>query len=359
MEQIRLFKVFMVPTAKTIVGEILDSGYIGQGKKVDEFEKLLETMYQTKSRIITVNSCTSALDLAYSLLKLKPGDKVISTAMTCAATNLPLYNRGVDIVWADVNPITGNIDPEDVAKKMTKDVKAIICVDWCGLACDYEKLKEFGVPVIEDAAHAILTKYKGDYIVNTGGDIVCWSYQAIKHLTTIDGGAIKVPKELEKEAILSRWFGFDRTGSASFRCAQDITGPGYKYHMHDVSAAVGIENLKELDRIVLLSKLNAFKYSDSIKNSKVQIAPYDESSSHWIYTVLVDDKPGFIDYMTKKGIEVSPVHNRNDNYSIFAKYKTDLPNLDSFFSKQFAIPVGWWVTPEEINYIINSINEWK
>lgn len=359
MEKIRLFKVFMSPNAGVETSKVLSSGFIGQGPKVDLFEKELQKLFETNKRVISVNSCTTALELAYRLIGLQKGDTVISTPMTCVATNLPLYNNGINVIWADVDPISGLIDVNSIKKKMSKKVKAIICVDWCGSSCDYDELRKFGVPIVEDAAHSLLTRYKGKHIANSGGDYICWSFQAIKHLTCGDGGALIVPEDTVEKAVKMRWFGFDRTKSESFRCAQDITDMGFKFHMNDISATIGLENLNYAQELVTKHYLNANYFSKNIQNKKVMTQPFDTNSSHWIYTVLVDDKPRFIKYMTDNNVEVSPVHNRNDNYTIFAKYKTPLPNLDSFFSKQLAIPVGWWLTQEEVTHIVKVINEWK
>lgn len=358
MDKIRLFKVFMSPTAEKEVGKVLNSGFIGQGPKVDLFEKELQKLFETGRRIISLNSCTTALELAYKLIGLKEGDSVISSPMTCVATNLPLYNSGIKVIWVDIDPITGLIDVESVKQKMNSTVKAIICVDWCGSSCDYDSLRQFGVPIVEDAAHSIMTKYKGKHIANSGGDYICWSFQAIKHLTSGDGGAIIVPKEQEERAVKMRWFGFDRTRSESFRCAQDITDFGFKYHMNDIAATIGLANIPHVKELVEKHYNNAKYFSEHIKNEKIVTQKFDTQSSHWIYTILVDKKPEFISYMTGKNIEVSPVHNRNDNYSIFKEYKTHLPNLDDFFSKQIAIPVGWWLSQKEVEYIVKVLNEW-
>lgn len=359
MDKIRLFKVFMSPTAGEELAKVLNSGFIGQGPKVDLFEKELKNLFETDKRVISVNSCTTALELAYKLIGLKAGDSVISSPMTCVATNLPLYNNGINVIWADVDPVTGLIDVESVRAKMNPTVKAIVCVDWCGSSCDYDGLRQFGVPIVEDAAHSLLTKYKGKHIANSGGDYICWSFQAIKHLTCGDGGAIIVPPEQVERAVKMRWFGFDRTRSESFRCAQDITDFGFKYHMNDISATIGLENLPFVKELVKKHYDNAKYFSENIKNEKVKVQNFDPESSHWIYTILVDDKPGFIKYMTDNNVEVSPVHNRNDNYTIFAKFKVDLPNLDKFFGEQLAIPVGWWLSQEEREHIVSVINQWK
>lgn len=359
MEKLRLFKVFTADTCKDAVGKVLDSGFIGQGPKVDQFELLLQAHFNTDRKIITVNSCTTALDLSYELIGLKKGDVVISTPMTCSATNIPLHNRGVDIIWADVDPNTGLIDPSDVSKKMTPNVKAIVCVDWCGSPCDYTELKKLKVPIVEDAAHALNSTYKGKHVADSGADYVCWSFQAIKHLTCGDGGALAVPDSKVEDAIKMRWYGFDRTKSSSFRCSQDITGYGNKYHMNDIAASIGIENLKHVNSLVQKSVDNAKYYDTHIFNRKIQTIPFNIDSSYWIYTILAEDKESFIKYMAINNIEVSPVHNRNDNYSIFSEYKTALPNLDSFFDKQLAIPSGWWLSRENLDYIVKIINGWK
>jgi len=359
VKKLNLFKVFTSKSCSDAVNKVLESGFIGQGPKVDLFESLIQSHFNTNKRIITLNSCTAALDLAYELIGVNEGDTVISTPMTCVATNTPLYNRKANIIWADVDPITGLIDPNDIAKKINSNVKAIVCVDWCGNPCDYDALRKFGIPIVEDAAHAINTQYNGTHIANSGGDYVCWSFQAIKHLTCGDGGALVVPKDKVENAVKMRWYGFDRTLSSSFRCAQDITTYGNKYHMNDIAATIGIENLKYTNSLVQKSIFNSKKYSDNINNKKVNVIPFDNRSSYWIYTTLVDDKESFIKYMTENNIEVSPVHNRNDNYTIFKKFKTELPNLDTFFSKQIAIPNGWWLTEKEIDYIIKTINNWK
>ena len=349
---IRLFKVFMSDEAKEIVGDVLDSGYIGQGKKVDAFEKELKRAFGSERDIITVNSCTSAIDLAFHMIGLMPGDEVLTTPITCTATNSPIVNRKAIPVWCDVHPYTGNLLETEIEKKLTDKTKAIIAVNWGGIQPDYKYLKSFGIPVIEDAAHGPYwsTKERGDYI--------CYSFQAIKHLTCGDGGGL-VSND-PKRAKLLRWYGLDRESSASFRCEQDIQEVGYKYHMNDINAAIGLSNLPHMKSLVTQHRLNAGYYSSLIKNKRVLYTPtFDMHSAFWIYTILVDDRNAFTQYMTEKGIEVSPVHARNDKHKGFRYPNGILPNTYFFDAHQVSIPVGWWITPEERMYIINSINEWE
>lgn len=357
---INLFKVFIGDSVGDSVQEVLYSGYIGEGLIVKKFEESLSDLWGIeRERIITLNSGTSALDLAMELCGIGDGDEVISTPVTCFATNVHLDHRRAKIIWADVDPITGLIDCKDVEKKISKRTKAIICVDYGGNPCDYNFLKKFSVPIIEDAAHAVLTNYKDNHIAKTGGDFVCFSFQAIKHLTCGDGGALVVPLDLSARAKKLKWYGFDRDKSDSFRCSQDVKESGFKYHMNNINASIGNENLKYVKNIVNKHKSNAKFFCDNIHNKKVVVPSYDENSSYWIFTLIVEDRDNFINYMKERGIESSLVHNRNDIYTIFKEFKDNsLNGVNLFSSRNVSIPVGWWVTEKEVNYIVNEINLW-
>ncbi len=291
-EPIRLFKVAMSPEAKVRVGEVLDSGYIGQGAKVDEFERVLEKEFEIEDgSLLTTNSCTSAIDLALHLCDVGPGDEVITTAMTCTATNTMIVNRKAKIVWADVNPRTGCIDPVDVGRKITKLTKAIVAVDWAGRPCDYAGLREARsilkhVPIIEDAAHAYLARVGDKSIAHeesfhrVGGDFICHSYQAIKALTTVDGGSLVTPVYEYERAKLLRWYGLDRTKGDSFRCAQTIGEAGYKYHMNDVAAAIGLANIELARANVEKHRANARFYRGALSYiAAVTLPLVDDGSS--------------------------------------------------------------------------------
>ncbi len=266
---IPLFKVFMAPSVGVHVEEILHGGYITQGKKVEEFEARLVDYIGANGLINTVNSCTSALQLAVYLAGGTGGDLVISTPMTCSATNTAIKAMGGQIIWADIDPKTGNIDPASVNKLLLRypRVRAIVAVHWAGYPCEIDALNDMGehfsVPVIEDAAHAFGASYKGDRIGNHS-DFVCFSFQAIKHLTTVDGGALVCKHNTDwKRAKLLRWFGIDRDAPRiDNRIEQDIEEAGWKYHMNDVNATIGIENLKHINDIINKHQTNG-KYLDT------------------------------------------------------------------------------------------------
>jgi len=373
MKNLPLFKVLMSAAAAVEVEKVLTSGYVAEGERVLEFEHVLARGLEAPGEILAINSCTSALDLALHLAGVGPGDEVITTPQTCTATNTMIVNRRATCIWADIHPLTGNIDPVSVAGLITPKTKAIMAVDWGGLPCDYKLLKAHGIPVIEDAAHAFRARYLGESIAKTGGDYVCWSFQAIKHLTTGDGGAIKVPKDQETRARLLRWYGLDRRGSKQLRCAQDIEEAGYKYHMNDIAAAIGLANYQAAVDGVEAHRARAAFYDATLVDVDDITTPaeqaysaehitYAHESSWWLYTLLVEDRRSFIDFMHGEGIETSPVHLRNDRHPAFARAsekRIDLPGVDYFSEREVAIPVGWWLTLEDVQRIADAVKRWS
>jgi dTDP-4-amino-4,6-dideoxygalactose transaminase len=353
---IPLFKVRMAPEAKAMVAEVLDSGYIGQGPKCEAFEKAFGELVDAPHDVLLVNSCTSAIDLALHLIGVGPGDEVVTTAMTCTATNSPIVLRGATPVWADVHPESGLIDEVDVHRLLTRKTKAILAVDWGGQPCDYKTLCSYGLPVIEDAAHALLATRDGMQVATAAPDnlYLTWSFQAIKHLTTGDGGALFAPKHQVERARLLRWYGLDRRSAASFRCEQNIVEVGYKYQSNDIAAAIGLANLPLAKETVELHRQHANSYAGSL------VARGGTESAWWLFTLLVDNPATFIAYMRENGIEASPVHARNDKHTAFQRCTSHrhLPGLDRFAAHEVAIPVGWWLTPDEVDRIADAVVGW-
>jgi len=363
---IPLFKVLMSSEAERAAVEVLRSGYVGQGPKVEEFEQKLKEYYRSDTDILTTNSCTSAINLALHLCDVRPGDSVLTTSMTCSASNSPIVTRGAYPVWCDVDQWTGLIDPDSVDEALCEllhggeKVKAIIAVDWTGAKPDYSKLKKLGIPIIEDAAHCFSPF--GD----SRGDYVCNSYQAIKIETCVDGGSLKCPGEkITERARLLRWYGLDRRSSQSFRCNQNISvgNVGFKYHMNDLNAAIGIANIPVAIDALNKQRKNAEFYNEALKDlDRVCHVRLPSVPGQWLYMLLVDNREGFTGFMTARGIEVSPVHARNDKHDGFkrvASQPVSLKGLDYYSARNVAIPVGWWLTQENLEYISESVIQWS
>ena len=346
---IPLFKPFLSESAAKRVAEVMVSGYIGQGPVVEKFEKALE---QWIGPCVTVNSGTSAIWLALDLAGVKYGDKVISTPMTCLATNIPAAQRGARIIWADVNPETGNMDPMSLANLLAKHKpKAVIAVEYGGTPTP-QSIHSFcaaaDVPLIIDAAHAF-----GSYGFNVrNADYTCYSFQAIKHLTCGDGGALVVrDPEKREEAILKRWFGLDRN-RGGFRCDQITHTLGYKFHMNDISAAIGLANLDGVYQNIEKGRRNSALYSVA------GYGHYFSQGTHWLHVLNVKDRDGFCQRMEAKGIQCAKPHSRNDVHPIFwGSANEHLPGVEEFDNHHCAIPNGWWLSDVDVREIINSVGE--
>jgi dTDP-4-amino-4,6-dideoxygalactose transaminase len=382
MNNIPLFKVFMSDEAVLKSSEILKSGFIGQGKVVDEFEKELSS-FLGSDQIITTNSATSAQHLALHLLKqnsdeyesLKPGDEILTTALTCTATNWPILANGFNIKWVDIDPNTLNMDLDDLARKITAKTKAIIVVHWGGYPINLDKLKRiqyqaqqlygFKPIIIEDCAHAFGSERNGKKIGSESENLKVFSFQAIKHLTSGDGGALVIPsimKNFYNRAKKLRWYGIDRESHRrDFRCEPDIAEWGFKFHMNDINAAIGLANLKCVkEEIIKIHKENAAYYDTALKDVggiTLLDRDYLSDSASWIYSMLVEDRDEFQKMMESKGIMTSQVHQRNDIHSCVKEYRSILPNLDKLENRIISIPVGWWVTEKDRKYIVETIKQ--
>jgi len=369
---IPLFKVSMSPSAGPAVQEVLNSGFIGQGKKVDEFEEILKN-WIGNPYVLTTNSATSAEHLALHLMKkqgkAEDGDEILCTPLTCTATNWPVLANNLRIKWVDINPKNLNMDLDDLVRKITPTTKGIMLVHWGGYPVDLTKLKHvldnaeniygFRLFVIEDCAHSFGSTFAGKKLGNHG-NICTYSFQAIKILTCIDGGALVLQdKDSYDDAKLMRWYGIDREDNRKdFRCEKDIKDWGFKFHMNDVNATVGIENMKITESVILRHKNNAKYYDKNLKNiSGITLTERDNrmESAFWIYSMLVEDRPNFMKKMKECEIMVSQVHERNDKHTCVKEFRSQLPNLESIIGNLISIPVGSWIKKYDLEYIVDKV----
>ena len=227
---------------------------------VNKFENKFQKIFAKNHFAVATGSGTDSLHLAYILAGFKKGDEVITTVFTCTATNIPLLYMGIKIKFADIDIKTMNIDVSSVKKLISKKTKAIVCVHYGGLPCDMDELqklsKKYKIPIIEDAAHAIGAKY-GNKPIGSISDFTTFSFQAIKHFTTGDGGMVTIKnKKLLQKAKRIRWFGINREGKQKGTWENDVKEIGYKYQMTDISATLGCDALDEFKKILSAQKKN-------------------------------------------------------------------------------------------------------
>ena len=364
-ENIVLFYPHVSESAKISVMETLDSRWIGQGPKVKLFEDRFSKKFGSNRPAIAVGSGTDALHLAYILAGLQPGDEVIAPIFTCTATNIPFLYMGVKINFADIDSNTMNMDVDHVRQLMNVNVKAIVCVHYGGLPCDMDELQtiadEWDIPIIEDAAHAVGAKYK-ESDIGSISDYTIFSFQAIKHITTGDGGMLILKnEELVGKAERIRWFGIDRDSKQAGVWENDIKEIGYKYQMTDIAAAMGIASLNEFDENSKLRKMLFRAYEEELcdcKRLKIVGSGFkDREHGAWLFTVLVDERFTLQKKLRDHGIESNQVHFRNDRYSIFKEF-TDgkiFPNMDRAEDNYLVLPLHTKMTVADVKRVCNVI----
>ena len=367
-EGIPLFYPYVPKAAVESAVETLSTRWIGQGPKVEQFEIDISKKFANDCGVIAVGSGTDALHLAYLLAGIEKEDEVIVPVFTCTATNIPLLYIGAKPIFADIDPETMNIDLAHVQRLITTKTKAIVCVDYGGYPCDYTKLikicEEFKLKLISDAAHSIGTKYKGKYACEYA-DFTIFSFQAIKTITTGDGGAliIKDPNLIEKAKRL-RWFGIDRAAKQMGVWENDIKEVGYKYQMTDIAASLGIEALKISENIFeyrkkifkrykeKLSKINGITLIGGAESKDIDFCP-------WLVTILTEKRIELMQFLRQNSVESGQVHYRNDRYSIFRSKLEKLPQMNNLEDKYLVLPLHMAIKEEQVDYVCDLIGKFQ
>ena len=355
-----LFKVFMPPREALMpaLEAVLYSGQIGEGPPVAEFEQRFADRVGAPYAA-ALSSGTAALHTALLLAGVGPGDEVVTTAMTAEPTNMTILHAGADVVWADVDPRNGNIDPASAAERITARTKAILAVHYGGIPVSLARLtavaEDAGVPLIEDAAHALGATY-GGRPVGTHSRFVVFSLQAIKHMTTVDGGMLTLQRpDDDRRARLVRWFGIDRGAT---RTEVDVELVGFKYNMNNVAATIGLVALDHIEPVIARHVENGRFFDRELAGADgIELCAWDEAAepSYWLYTILVERRMELVRLLSEHGIAAGTVHRRNDLHSVFAGSRTELPGLDDFAGRMLHLPCGWWVTDEDREQIVDVL----
>lgn len=357
---IPLFKVHVPPRDSLLprLEAVLYSGQIGDGEIVKQFEDRFGN-YIGNPRALALSSGTAALHTALLLAGAGPGDEVISTPMTAEPTNMAVLHTGARLVWADVDPKSGNMAPESLREKITPRTKAVVVVHYAGVPVRLREIADIAashnIPIVEDAAHALGAWYD-DTKIGNHSDYVIFSFQAIKHMTTGDGGMLLCRRDEDlPRARRIRWFGIDR---AQPRTKVDVHDVGYKYNTNNVTAAFGLAQLEVIQPVIERHMDNGTFFEQALAEVPgVEVCSYDPVArpSHWLYTVLAERRDDLARWLTERGVECSQVHRRNDLHPVFGDARCDLPGLDHYYGRMLHIPCGWWVGDEEREHIADCI----
>ncbi|MBQ6921202.1 MAG: DegT/DnrJ/EryC1/StrS family aminotransferase [Bacilli bacterium] len=353
------------------IKEALDYGYFGLAYKVNELEEQIAKYLGTERNVVCCANGTSALHLALESAGVGPGDEVIVPSFTFIATAQAVLMCGAKVVLCEINKDDFLIDIEDVKRKITKKTKAIIPVHYSGNVCDMDALLElkekYGIRIIEDAAHAFGSCYKGKK-VGTFGDITCFSFDSIKVMTCGEGGAVVTnDSDVCELAKQKRLLGIDRKTMhvkdwKKRSWMYDVGTPGYRYHMSNINAAIGLAQIKKVDKFIEIRKHICELYLEELIGTKnVSFEKADWSvASPFMFPILVENgkRDGLRDYLkefdVETGISYIPLH----RFDLFKDDISKYPSTEDVFSKIVCLPIHPNLTDEDIRFVCAKIKDY-
>jgi len=365
---IPVFRPSMGDAEIQAVGEVIKSGWIGLGPKTKEFEDKFAAYIGCKYAV-AVNSATAALHLALMVLKVEGGE-VITTPMTFVSSNHAiLYNNAVP-VFCDIEPDTLNIDASKIEALITPKTKAIIVVHYGGYSVDMDRVmdiaKRHNLAVVEDAAHACGGENKGRKL-GTIGTIGCFSFHAVKNLATGDGGMITTDDPAVYARLMKlRWVGISKDtwsredkDTKEYSWYYNIDELGFKYHMNDITAAIGLVQLGKLEamnrRRAEITQIYNKAFAPHKKIGLPAVKSYMTRPACHNYVIKVDDRDGLNAHLKQKGIATGVHYIPNNNYDMYKDFRGATPISGAVWKKLLTLPLFPDLKQEEINLITSSV----
>ncbi len=394
MRQIPFHKPYITDEEINEVVDSLRSGWLTMGPKTIRFEEEFGK-YIGSRHAVAVNSCTAALHLALKALDLKPGDEVIIPTMTFTATGEVVCYFGARPVLVDVESESHTMDMAAVERAVTQKTKAVIPVHFAGQPCDMDEIMELArarrLRVVEDAAHSLPAWYKSkamrdrsevmgketedNKMIGTIGDLTCFSFYATKTLATGEGGMVTTENEEWADRIRNlRLHGISKdawkryTGEGSWY--YEVVEAGYKYNMTDIQAALGLAQLKKVDRMYRRRKEIAQKYTEAFAPLEEimtpAVKPGRETAWH-LYVIQLNldalalDRSGFMEELKSRGVSTSvhfiPLHRHPFYRDAFGYRAVDFPVAERYYERCISLPLYPGMTDEEVSYVIALVTE--
>jgi len=364
----------MIPTYRPYLGQkeivavhkVFESRWLGMGPLTEKLEKNLAEFLQAKN-VVMVNTGTAALHLALSALDLAPGDEVIVPSLTFAASIQAIILSGANPVFSEVCADTLTIDLNDVKKRITNRTRVIMPVHYGGAVCEMDRIIDLAarknLKVVEDAAHAFGSTYKGR-MVGTLGDITCFSFDPIKNITCCDGGAIVTNNdEIAEKVRLKRYLGITRSSwqraSSSNSWEYEVVTKGYRYHMNDLHAAIGLAQLEQFHMFKARKQAIARQYDDAfesvhrirlIKRNLNEIFPFG-----YFIRVLDNRRNDLIVHLKQNGIETRVQFIPNHLQPAFSQEAVQLPVTEQIFKEIVTLPLYFEMKDADIDRVISSV----
>lgn len=359
------------------VTEVMGSGWIGLGPKTAEFESCF-TQYVGAGHAVALNSGTAALHLSLLALGIGPGDEVLVPTITFVSTAHAVGYCGATPVFCDVEPDTLNLNPADAETRITERTKAIMPVHYGGHPCDMDTIRtladQHGLLVIEDAAHACGSLYKGRHVGALGSDATCFSFHAVKNLATADGGMVTTDRlEIAQSLLRLRWCGIDkstwqRAGEtdvkrqySQYTWYYEIHDLGYKYHMNDIAAAIGLVQLGRLDAMNQRRREIASAYTERLSRLDWVTCPVEKEYAHsgqHNYVIKTKHRDALNLYLRKHGISTG-VHYIPIHLQPYYRQRSQviLPAAEKVWKDLLTLPVYPNMTDQQVQTVIGQILE--
>lgn len=357
---------FLGPEELQAVERVFESRWLGLGAFTEAFERELRTFLGVR-HAIAVSSGTAALHIGLDILDLQPGDEVLVPTLTFVATAQAVMMTGATPVFCDVEASTFNLDVNDAAARITRRTKAIIPVHYGGTACDMEAVgrlaAEAHLTVVEDAAHAFGSTYQGRKI-GTLSDITCFSFDPVKNITCGEGGAVVTNnRDLAAKAASRRVLGITRDAWSRLATAQpwsyDVDGPGFRYHMSNINAAIGLEQMKRFEAFRARRQAIARRYDEALAGVpglllREQRLP---ETCPFLYAVRVMDgrRDALMDHLKEAGIMTGVHYIPNHLHRAFAHLRTSLPTAERLVQEILTLPLFYEMTDEQVELVIAAV----
>ena len=366
MKDIPLYKPHIPPGAGAALARVLESGQIAGDGNLPELEEKLRQFLGTPHLVVTAEFSRS-LEMVLRMAGVGAGDSVLVPALACLATTTPILQTGARPVWCDIDPTSGNLDPDEIVRRRQPNTKAVLLYHWVGVPGDVQRVlriaSEAGLKVIEDAGEAMGAELDGKRIGAHGCDYSVFSFSPVRHITTGEGAAITF-RDADQADLARRWrrygippAGFrDSLGELSSAC--DITVAGFHNYMNRLAGTLGLLQIACLPGIVERHRQNGAFFDAALAGIPgIRLLRRIPRSipSHWVYSFLCERRDDLLSKLRQNRVYASKVHMRNDSYSCFGTGPGELEGVARFEREQLSIPCGWWVSDEDREYILEII----
>lgn len=350
--------------ARAAADAVLASGQIASGSKVQEFERLLGDA-TGQPHVVATDDMTSAMLMALTLAGVGANDEVLALAYSCMSSNAPIAQIGARPVWVDIDPRTASMSVDDLERAVTPRTRALSLYHVAGYPAAIREIADFcrlrGINLIEDC-NAALGASVGGRAVGQWGDFAVYSFYPNRQVSALEGGALacRQPGMAERARRLRR-FGIDpstfRNQNGEINAASDITEIGWSASFSQLGAAVGLQHLatlpERLARVRAIAQRYRLAFAAIDELVPVDTTPGGEAA-YWGFLILARRRDALLTALKAAGIQVSMLHHRNDDYSGFRAQRRDLPGTDEFMRGVLALPCGWWLSDDQVDFVIDT-----